>query len=151
MSNSSGDWAIVVAAFICLVFMFAVPTFMVPVLYSPIIDEFGWSRTQVSLFATVKFIAGAFVGVMFGFLLDRLSIRKIVAFSGALSGIAMMAFLGIDSLVTFYTVGLALGMGAVGIMISMKVLVSRAFRERQASPWGWPSWVRASGVLSSVL
>lgn len=127
----SGNWWIVFAAFLCLVFMFAIPTFMIPVLYSPIIDEFGWSRTQVTLFATVKFTAGAAVGVAFGFLLDRLSIRKIVLASGVLSGMAMLAFLGIDSLVKFYAVGLALGIGAIGIMVSMKVLVSRSFHERQ--------------------
>lgn len=127
----SSKWWIVFAAFVCLVFMFAVPTFMIPVLYSPIIDEFGWSRTQVSLFATVKFLSGAVIGVMFGFLLDRMSVRKIVLASGALSGLAMVAFLAIDSLLTFYTVGLALGIGAIGIMVSMKVLVSRAFRESQ--------------------
>ncbi len=132
----SDRWWVVLAAFLCLVFMFAVPTFMVPVLYSPIIDEFGWSRTQVSLFATVKFASGAIVGVMFGFLLDRMSIRKIVVTSGVVSGLAMIAFLGIDSLVTFYAVGLALGMGAIGIMISMKVLVSRSFRERQGFAMG---------------
>ena len=127
----SGNWWVVFAAFLCLVFMFAIPTFMIPVLYSPIIDEFGWSRTQVTLFATVKFTAGAAVGVVFGFLLDRLSIRKIVLASGVLSGMAMIAFLGIDSLVKFYAVGLALGIGAIGIMVSMKVLVSRSFHERQ--------------------
>lgn len=132
----SSNWWIVFAAFLCLVFMFAVPTFMIPVLYSPIIDEFGWSRTEVSLFATVKFMSGAAIGVMFGFLLDRMSIRKIVFVSGALSGLAMIAFLGINSLVTFYAVGLALGIGAIGIMISMKVLVSRAFRDRQGFAMG---------------
>ena len=127
----SGNWWTVFAAFLCLLFMFAVPTFMIPVLYSLIIDEFGWSRTQVTLFATVKFMSGALIGVMFGFLLDRTSIRKIVVASAVLSGIAMISFLLIDSLVKFYAVGLALGMGAIGIMISMKVLVSRSFHERQ--------------------
>ena len=132
----SENWRVVFAAFLCLMFMFAVPTFMIPVLYSPIIDEFGWSRLQVSLFATVKFTSGALIGVMLGFLLDRTSIRKIVVASGALSGIAMIAFLLIDSLVKFYTVGLALGIGAIGIMISMKVLVSRSFHERQGFAMG---------------
>jgi len=132
----SENWWVVMAAFVCLVLAFAVPTFMIPVLFSPIIDEFGWSRTQVSLFATVKFSAGAFIGVIFGFLLDRFSLRKIVVFSAALSGIAMIAFLTIQSLVTFYAVGLVLGMGAVGVMISMKVLVSRTFRKRQGFAMG---------------
>ncbi len=134
--TTSENWWVVFAAFLCLLFMFAVPTFMAPVLYSLIIDEFGWSRTQVTLFATVKFTAGAVIGVMFGFLLDRTSIRKIVFASGALSGVAMIAFLGIDSLVKFYAVGLALGVGAIGIMVSMKVLVSRSFHERQGFAMG---------------
>lgn len=132
----SSKWWVVFAAFLCLVFMFAVPTFMIPVLYSPIIDELGWSRTQVSLFATVKFTAGAIIGVIFGFVLDRASIRRTVIASGALTGVAMMGFLAIDSLAAFYAAGLALGFGAVGIMISMKVLVSRAFRERQGLAMG---------------
>lgn len=132
----SSNWWVVFAAFLCLVFMFAVPTFMIPVLYSPIIDELGWSRTQVSLFATVKFTAGAIIGVIFGFVLDRASIRRTVIASGVLTGVAMIGFLAIDSLVEFYAAGLALGFGAVGIMISMKVLVSRAFRERQGLAMG---------------
>ena len=53
----SSNWWIVFAAFLCLVFMFAVPTFMIPVLYSPIIDEFGWSMTQISAGAAVWAIA----------------------------------------------------------------------------------------------
>ncbi|TDI35087.1 MAG: MFS transporter [Acidobacteria bacterium] len=127
----SRNWWVVFAAFLCLVFMFGVPTFMMPVLYSPIIDEFGWSRTQVTLIATMKFGAGAVIGLLFGVLLDRMSIRKIVLFSGTLSGLAMIAFLAIHSLTMFYIIGLFLGLGAVGVMISMKVLVSRRFREQQ--------------------
>ena len=127
----SQNWWVVFAAFLCLVFMFGVPTFMMPVLYSPIIDEFGWSRTQVTLIATMKFGAGAVIGLLFGVLLDRMSIRKIVMFAGTLSGLAMIAFLAIHSLTMFYVIGLFLGLGAVGVMISMKVLVSRRFREQQ--------------------
>ena len=52
-------------------------------------------------------------------------------FAGTLSGLAMIAFLAIHSLTMFYVIGLFLGLGAVGVMISMKVLVSRRFREQQ--------------------
>ena len=116
--------------------MFGVPTFMMPVLYSPIIDEFGWSRTQVTLIATMKFGAGAVIGLLFGVLLDRMSIRKIVLFAGALSGLAMISFLAIQSLATYYLIGLGLGLGAVGVMIAMKVLVSRRFRKQQGFAMG---------------
>lgn len=109
---------------------------MMPVLYSPIIDEFGWSRTQVMLIVSMKFGAGAVIGLLFGVLLDRMSIRKIVLFAGTLSGLAIIAFLAIQSLTMFYFIGLFLGLGAVGVMISMKVLVSRRFREQQGFAMG---------------
>lgn len=124
-------WWVVTAAFLSIVFVFGVPTVILPVLYSPIIDEFGWTRAQVTLVATMKFAAGAVVGVVFGFLVDRISIRRIVLLSAVVSGAAMIAFLAIQSLWQFYAIGLVLGLGSIGIMVSMKVLVSRWFTRRQ--------------------
>ena len=143
----SGNWWTVFAAFLCLLFMFAVPTFMIPVLYSLIIDEFGWSRTQVTLFATVKFMSGALIGVMFGFLLDRIvaEIRKIVVRRPpVLSGIAMISqqFLASSTRSSSSTPWVLLsGSEPSGIMISMKVLVSRSFHQRQ----GFAIGIRALG------
>ena len=52
------DWWVVFAAFLCIVFIFGVPTMVMPVIYSPIIDEFGWTWTQVTLVATVTTTSG---------------------------------------------------------------------------------------------
>lgn len=124
-------WLIVFAAFLCIVFMFGVPTMLMPVIYSPIIDEYGWSRTQVTLVATLKFGAGAVCGIFFGALLDRFSVRRLVTVSGILSGLGMLGFLIIDSVRMFYAMGLVMGLGAVSVMIAIKVLVSREFLRRQ--------------------
>ncbi len=125
------DWWVVFAAFLCIVFIFGVPTMVMPVIYSPIIDEFGWTRTQVTLVATVKFTAGAVFGIFFGALVDRFSIRKLVVASAVLSGFSMVGFLTVYSLTQFYTVGLLMGLGAVSVMVTMKVLVSKRFFRRQ--------------------
>ncbi len=125
------DWTVVFAAFLCIVFIFGVPTMLMPVIYSPIIDEFGWSRAQVTFVATVKFGAGAVFGIFFGALADRFSIRKLVIASAVLSGVSMVGFLGVNSLVQFYAAGLVMGLGAVSAMVAMKVLVSKRFSQRQ--------------------
>ena len=129
--NDRHDWTVVFAAFLCIVFIFGVPTMMMPVIYSPIIDEFGWSRTEVTFVATVKFAAGAVFGIFFGALADRFSIRKLVMASAVLSGASMVAFLGVYSLIQFYAAGLVMGLGAISAMVSMKVLVSKRFFQRQ--------------------
>ena len=57
------EWPIIVASFLTIVFTFGIPTMVMPVIYSPIIDEFGWGRAQVTFVATLKFGAGAVFGI----------------------------------------------------------------------------------------
>ncbi len=125
------NWWVVVASFLCIVFTFGVPTMVMPVIYSPIIDEFGWTRAQVTFVATLKFGAGAVFGIFFGALVDRVSIRKIVVVASFVSIAGMVGFLWVQSLWQFYAAGLVLGMGSIAVMIAIKVLVSQRFMQRQ--------------------
>ena len=131
ISRISSSWWIVFAGFISIVFTFGVPTMVMPVIYAPIIDEFGWGRAQVTFVATLKFGAGAVFGIFFGVLVDKFSIRKIVVVASSVSIIAMLGFLWVQSLWQFYLVGLVLGMGSVACMIAIKVLVSQRFMHQQ--------------------
>ena len=124
-------WPIIVASFLVIVFTFGIPTLVMPVIYSPIIDEFGWGRAQVTFVATLKFGAGAVFGIFFGVIVDKFSIRKIVVVASCLSIIAMLGFLWVQSLWQFYFVGLVLGMGSISCMIAIKVLVSQRFMHQQ--------------------
>ena len=65
------EWPIIVASFLTIVFTFGIPTMVMPVIYLPIIDEFGWGRAQVTFVATLKFGAGAVFGIFFGVLVDK--------------------------------------------------------------------------------
>lgn len=131
MRRMTRDWWIVFAGFLSIVFTFGVPTMVMPVIYSPIIDEFGWTRAQVTFVATLKFGAGAVFGVFFGVLIDRLSIRRIVMIASIISGVGMASFLLVQSLWQFYLAGLVLGLGSIAVMIAVKVLVSRRFMRQQ--------------------
>ena len=124
-------WPIIIASFLVIVFTFGIPTLVMPVIYSPIIDEFGWGRAQVTFVATLKFGAGAVFGIFFGVIVDKFSIRKIVAVASCVSIIAMLGFLWVQSLWQFYLVGLVLGMGSISCMIAIKVLVSQRFMHQQ--------------------
>ena len=125
------NWPIIAASFLTIVFTFGIPTMVMPVIYAPIIDEFGWGRAQVTFVATLKFGAGAVFGIFFGVIVDKLSIRKIVAVASCLSAIAMLGFLWVQTLWQFYLVGLVLGMGSISCMIAIKVLVSQRFMHQQ--------------------
>ncbi|MEC7768877.1 MAG: MFS transporter, partial [Acidobacteriota bacterium] len=104
--HMSRDWWLVVAGFLSIVFTFGVPTLMMPVIYGPVIDEFGWTRAQVTLVVTLKFGAGAVFGIFFGALIDRFSVRRIVTIASITSAIAMASFLLVQSLWQFYAAGL---------------------------------------------
>jgi len=130
-------WPIIVASFLVIVFTFGIPTLVMPVIYSPIIDEFGWGRAQVTFVATLKFGAGAVFGIFFGVLVDKFSIRKIVVVASCVSIIAMLGFLWVQSLWQFYLVGLVLGMGSISCMIAIKVLVSQRFMHQQGLAIGF--------------
>ena len=125
------NWPIIAASFLTIVFTFGIPTMVMPVIYAPIIDEFGWGRAQVTFVATLKFGAGAVFGIFFGVIVDKLSIRKIVAVASCVSITAMLGFLWVQTLWQFYLVGLVLGMGSISCMIAIKVLVSQRFMHQQ--------------------
>ena len=129
--HMSRDWWLVVAGFLSIVFTFGVPTLMMPVIYGPVIDEFGWTRAQVTLVVTLKFGAGAVFGIFFGALIDRFSVRRIVTIASITSAIAMASFLLVQSLWQFYAAGLVLGLGSITVMIAVKVIVSKRFMQNQ--------------------
>ncbi|SVA25699.1 uncharacterized protein METZ01_LOCUS78553 [marine metagenome] len=131
ISRISSSWWIVFAGFISIVFTFGVPTLVMPVIYGPIIDEFGWTRAQVTLVVTLKFGAGAVFGIFFGALIDRFGVRRIVTTASIVSAVAMASFLLVQSLWQFYAAGLVLGLGSITVMIAIKVLVSKRFMRQQ--------------------
>ncbi len=52
-------WWNAAASFVCLMLIFGVPTLLLPFVYGPVIDEFGWTRAQVTAIASFKFLSAA--------------------------------------------------------------------------------------------
>lgn len=129
-------WWNVTASFVCLMLIFGVPTMLLPFIYGPVIDEFGWTRAQVTGIASFKFAAAAFSAFATGFLVDRLGVRFVVVACCFITGIGMCGFLWVNDLPSFYAVGIVLGLSSTAIIVALKTLVSRWFHRNQGLSLG---------------
>ena len=127
------NWSVLAAAFMCLLFAFSAPAFMLPFLYVPIIEEFGWSREEVTLLATAKYAAGAVAAIVIGRLVDVIGVRVGLIALSVLGALAMVGFLWIPGQAAYYLIGVLLGVSGTGIIVASKVLVSRCFHASQGT------------------
>ena len=97
-------WTMVLAAFVGFSF-FSVMVAATGVFMQPLIDEFGWSRTQASSGVSIAGIIGAVCSPFFGILIDKWGTRKL-----ALPGLVLMSLL---------TAAFSLNTGAFGLWIAM--------------------------------
>lgn len=125
-------WRMVLVAFLCLVFAFGAPVSLTPLIYGPVMDEFGWSRTVTTLLHTYKDLASAVVALfVVGPLLNRLGLRRVIVGSCLSTALGMLAFLWIRTLVGYYAAGILLGISGTALIIGINVFVSRWFTRNQ--------------------
>lgn len=129
-------WPILIIAFTCFLFGFAAPAFALPFIYPEVIREFGWTREQATLLASSKYAVGALSALVAGRLVDYFGAWPSLIVTISLGGIALVSFLWINDLTAYYMVGVLLGVAAGGTMVSIKVLISRAFHASQGSAMG---------------
>lgn len=129
-------WPVLIIAFTCFLFGFAAPAFSLPFIYPEVIKEFGWTREQATLLASSKYAVGAIAAILAGRFVDVVGAWVSLIFTIALGGLALVSFLWIQSLPFYYMVGIFLGVAAGGTMVSIKVLISRAFNASQGTAMG---------------
>lgn len=61
-----------------------------PLMMLPMIDEFGWTRTQYSFATTFMFISGAVTGLVFGRVVDRFGPRIVLLAGAVCGGVTML-------------------------------------------------------------
>ncbi|MDR2214793.1 MAG: MFS transporter [Nevskiaceae bacterium] len=130
------NWPILVVAFVLVFLAFGIPTYSLPFMYGPAMEEFGWSNAQVNLISTAKFLIGAVAALGMGILVDRLGGRLAVLIGTATGGLAMALFLFATNLPVYYLAGAMLGFSASSIVAAMKIIVSRLFTIHQGMAVG---------------
>ncbi len=82
----------------------------------PIESEFGWSRVQVSLAATIVSYMVVFVSPLQGFLVDRLGPRKVILTSIPLFALSLASLYWLpDSLPIYYTIWVLIPLFSIGL------------------------------------
>ena len=71
-------WWIVLACFIINLYVGSVVFFGFTALFEPLIREFNWSYTQVSLGASIRGFEMGIMAPLIGFLVDRFGSRKLL-------------------------------------------------------------------------
>lgn len=124
-------WPLILIGLLALLLAFSAPTFSLPFIYRSVIDEFNWTREQATLLATFKFIASALSAIVMGKIIDVIGTRKTLVLNALIGACAMISFLWIDSLTSYYAAGVFLGVSASGTVVSVGVFIARAFGRNQ--------------------
>ncbi|MFC1893735.1 MFS transporter [Chloroflexota bacterium] len=99
--------------------------------FDPLVNEFGWSYTAISLAASFRSAELGMMDIVVGFLIDRFGSRRIIFTGSVLIGIGFLLLSRIDSLAAFYVSYLIICIGASGISSTVFYsAISRWFRKR---------------------
>jgi len=136
-------WWIVVLVFVAYAFGGATIWYGFTAFFDPLVEEFAWSYTAISVAASIRGAEFGLMDTVTGFLVDRFSIRKIIFAGSAVMGIGWLILSQVNSLGVFYASFMIVCIGASGISgVVLFTLVTRWFHKRLGLVIG----ITASGV-----
>ena len=165
-------------SFLALFSIVGLALYGLPLYYDFMVQEFGWSRTQVtSGNALSKLVVGPLFGFLAGWIIDRFGPRRIMLVGILLAGGALIGLGGMSALWMFYAFYLVNAIGYVcGGPLPNQVLLSQWFKDGRGKAmgfaylgigvggalvpwlsywmvqwWGWRGALRGLGVLIIVL
>ncbi len=101
--------------------------------FNPIRDTFGWSAAATSVAFVFQRLQSGVLGPVAGYLVDRVSPRKLMYVGWVIIGLGFFLMSQINSLWTFYVAFIIMAMGfSFGSFIVMNTAVARWFREKRS-------------------
>ncbi len=146
-------WWIVLASFMIAFYVAGVIFYGFTAFIEPLVEEFGWSYTQISLAASLRGLEMGLLAPLIGFLVDRFGSRKLL-FSGVIVlgfGVILLGFT--QSLAMFYGafVFIAFGAGGCTSVVTMTA-VANWFDKNVGKAMGvMASGFGASGLIVPVI
>lgn len=102
------------------------------VFFKPLLAEFHWTRAETSLAYSISLFIQASLGIVMGWLTDRLGPRFVVAFFGSFLGWSFLLMSRMDTLWQFiFFYGLVGGIGASVLNIPIMATITRWFVKRR--------------------
>ncbi|MCH7786792.1 MAG: MFS transporter [Chloroflexi bacterium] len=125
-------WVILSTGFVVLFFSTG-SRFAFGLVLKPMADDLGWTRSSLSLVATTFFIVSALTMPLMGRLIDRYSLRLIIAVSALIAAVGIGLMSGASTrwqVFVFY--GLIYAIGSAGTSVApIGVMISRWFVRRR--------------------
>ena len=143
-------WVIVYIGFLGVFMMGATSFWGLPVFVRTMTEDTGWSRASISFALTLRFIVGAFGGLMLGRFADRRGGPAKVFFIGLLIDAGSMAALRwVSSPIEFMLLyGVIGGAGNTGMRLAGMTLIPKWFIQRRGAAVGFSSM---GGGLSALV
>jgi MFS family permease len=130
-------WIIVATLFVVLALIFGGGFNTFAVFLTPLVNEFGWSRAQVSTLVTALALSAGLSAPLVGWLLDRVEARLLMVVGAALAGVACLGASLSSSyfpILCSYVV-LGLGVGAA-TLLPCSLVVANWFSDRRGAALG---------------
>lgn len=146
-------WWIVFACFLISLYVSSVIFYGFTAFFEPLVEDFGWSYTQISFAASLRGLEMGLLFPLIGFLVDRFGSRKLIFCGVVVVGFGLLVLSFTQSLAMFYGSFLLLGFGVGGVssVVSMAV-VANWFRKKVGIALGvMMSGFGASGLLVPVI
>ncbi len=108
------------------------------VLIIPIERTFGWDRWVISAAMSLRQLESGILSPAVGFLLDRLSSRKLLFWCAVISGVGFIGLGFTNGVVAFFLFFVVISVGASGVShsVTWPVIISRWFRRNRGLAMG---------------
>ncbi len=136
-------WFVVSACFLIMMYNAGSNALGFTAVFEPIVDEFGWSHTQISLAASLRGLERGLLAPVAGILSDRWGPNKVVFGGLILCSIGMILLSKVSSLTMFFSSFILIGIGVSATATPLlMVLVLNWFPKNGGLAMG----IAASGV-----
>jgi MFS family permease len=146
-------WWIVFACFLIGFYVSGVIAYGFTAFFEPLVQEFGWSYTQVSFAASLRGMEMGILAFPIGFLVDRFGSRKLMLTGVIAVGFGLLLLSATHSLFTFYAsfLLLAFGSGGCASVVTMSA-VANWFDKNLGKALGvMVSGIGASGLMLPLI
>jgi MFS family permease len=146
-------WWIVLSCFTIGLYVSSILFFGFTAFIDPLVQEFGWSYTQVSFAASLRGLEMGIFAPLVGFLVDRFGPRRLILCGVIFVGFGLLLLSYTQSLLMFYGAFLLLGFGAGGCTaVVTMVAVGNWFKKKVGIAFGILSaGFGASGLMIPLI
>jgi MFS family permease len=153
MASVFFGWRIVLVCFLFAFYAGGAIYYGFTAFFEPIVEEFGWSYTQVSIAFSLRGLEMGILAPIVGFLVDRFGSGKVTFCGAVIVGFALILLGLTNSLVMFYSAFVLLALGTSGCTSAvLMAAVAHWFRRNVGKAMGIvASGFGAGGILIPLI